>query len=103
MPKPKAANNVIKGVVLKVDAFGNLITNLGTDDVPQILAAGANFKMTVGTREINKLSQSYAEGAQGELFAILGSSGLIEISVNRGSASRTLGVQRGAEVTVELG
>ena len=103
MPKPKAANNTVKAVVLKVDNFGNLITNLTPEDVPQILAGGANFKITLGGKSITKLSQTYAQGAQGEPIAIVGSSGFLEVSINRGSAARTLNVQRGAEVTVELG
>ena len=103
MPKPKAANNTVKGVVLKVDNFGNLITNLTPEDVPQILVEGAKFKLTVGSRSVDKLAQSYTQGAQGEVFAIVGSSGYLEISMNRGSAARTVGAQRGAEVTLELG
>jgi hypothetical protein len=103
MPKPKAANNTVKGVVLKVDNFGNLITNITAEDVPQILATGASFKITLGSKQIARLVQTYAQGAQGEPFAILGSSGFLEISVNKGSAARALAAQRGAEVTVELG
>lgn len=103
MPKPKAASNGVKGVVLKVDNFGNLVTNLTLEDVPQLVAAGASFKILVGSREISKLSQTYSQGAQGELLAVVGSSGFLEISVNKGSAARTLGLQRGAEVTVQLG
>lgn len=102
MPKPKAANNTVKGVVLKVDNFGNLITNLTAEDVPQLLA-GNSFKITVGGKQITKLAQTYSQGAQNEPFALMGSSGFVEISVNRGNAARTLGAQRGAEVTVELG
>ena len=71
--------------------------------MPQILAGGANFKITLGGKSITKLSQTYAQGAQNEPIAIVGSSGFLEVSINRGSAARTLNVQRGAEVTVELG
>jgi S-adenosylmethionine hydrolase len=88
--------------VLKVDNFGNLITNLTAEDVPQLLA-GSNFKMTIGGKQVTKLAQTYSQGAQNEPFALMGSSGFVEISVNRGNAARVLGAQRGAEVTVELG
>ncbi|MBI1750577.1 MAG: SAM-dependent chlorinase/fluorinase [Acidobacteria bacterium] len=102
LPKPKVANNTIKGVVLKVDNFGNLITNLTPEDVPQVVA-GTNFKITVGAREIDKLAQTYAHGAPGEVLALIGSSGFLEISVNKGHAARALSMQRGAEVTIVLG
>ena len=103
MPKPKASDGMVKGVVLKVDNFGNLITNMTLDDVPQIVAAGASFKILVGNKEVTRLAQVYAQGGQGELFAILGSSGYLEISMNRGNAARTLGAQRGTEVAVQFG
>lgn len=102
MPKPKAANNTVKGVVLKVDNFGNLVTNLTADDVPKLLAQGAVFKISINGKEVTKFLTLYTQGAQGEPFAVMGSSGFVEISVNRGNAARTLGAQRGAEVTVEI-
>ena len=98
-PKPKAVSpNSWKGLVLKTDKFGNLITNISAKDIPQF--ASAKFKITVGKTEVTKLCSSYAEGAQGEIFAILGSSGFLEISTNRGAASRQTGADKGSEVTI---
>ncbi|HKM89430.1 MAG TPA: SAM hydroxide adenosyltransferase, partial [Candidatus Acidoferrales bacterium] len=59
-------------------------------------------RITVGGKDVLKVMLSYGDGGPNEPFGILGSAGLLEISVNRGSAARTLGAQRGAEVTVEL-
>ncbi len=101
LPKPKTAENAIKGVILKVDNFGNLITNLTPDHVPHVFAGDGKFKITLAGKEISKLAQHYTQGAPGEPFAILGSSGFLEIAMNRGNAARTLGAQRGVEVTVE--
>ncbi len=101
MPKPKTANGATKGVVLKIDHFGNLITNLTAEDAPQILT-GAAFKLSVANKEVSKLAQSYSQCAQGEPFAIIGSSGFLEISMSKGNAARTLGAQRGAEVTLQF-
>lgn len=103
LPKPKAVENVVKGVVLRVDSFGNLMTNLTPLDVPKVVEPGSDFKIRVGTGEITSLKQTFAEGAPGEPVAIVGSSGFLEISVNRGNAARTIGAARGAEVIVELG
>jgi S-adenosylmethionine hydrolase len=102
LPKPKAAGGTIKGVVLKVDNFGNLITNLTPEEVPQV-TAGAKFKIIAGSREIDSLSQSYSVGAPGEVLAVIGSSGFLEISVNKGNAAKSLNMQRGAEVIISLG
>jgi len=102
LPKPKASNQTIKGVVLRVDRFGNLVTNLTLQDLPSSMVFEGKLKLLVGSTEIHQLAQTYAQGAPGEPFAILGSSGFLEISVNKGSAAHALGVQRGAEVTLEL-
>lgn len=103
-PKPKAAGaNAWKGIVLKTDKFGNLITNITPNDVPQIFGGSSNgFRITVGKAEVTKLCSSYAEGAQGELFAILGSTGFLEISCNKGAASRLAGADKGSEVGLTI-
>jgi S-adenosyl-L-methionine hydrolase (adenosine-forming) len=103
LPKPKAEGNAVKGVVLRVDNFGNLQTNLSPEDVPQLAAPDGKFKIRVGSAEIQKVLSTFADGAPNEAFGIIGSNGYLEISVNRGNAARALGAQRGAEVTVELG
>ncbi len=102
MPPPKAIEQGrIQGVVLKVDKFGNVVTNLTPRDIPQLFAPHPpEFKIVIGKHEITSLRSSYAESAPGEVFGILGSMGFLEISMNRGSAARTLEVGKGTEVLV---
>jgi len=102
VPKAKPAGQAIKGVVLRVDAFGNLMTNLTSEDVPAVAVESGAIKLSVGGKEIRKFAQTFALGTPGEPIAIFGSAGYLEIAVNRGSAARTLGANRGAEVTLEL-
>ncbi|MGH9573376.1 MAG: SAM hydrolase/SAM-dependent halogenase family protein [Candidatus Acidiferrales bacterium] len=102
LPKPKADGNTIKGVVLKIDHFGNLMTNLTPDNAAALFAENAIFTLRVGNGAVSKIVPTFAGGAAGEAVAVLGSSGYLEIAVNRGSAARTLAAARGAEVTVEL-
>ncbi len=104
-PKPKTVGpNAWKGVVLKADKFGNLITNITPRDIPQLFDGSSRaFKITVGKAEVTRLCSSYGEGAQGELFALLGSTGFLEISTNRGPASRLAAAEKGGEVTIALG
>jgi S-adenosyl-L-methionine hydrolase (adenosine-forming) len=103
-PKPKStAANAWKGIVLKTDKFGNLITNISPKDIPQIFdGSSSGFKITLGKAEITRLCTSYTEGAPGELFAILGSAGFLEISSNKGAASRLAGAEKGSEVGVTI-
>jgi S-adenosylmethionine hydrolase len=102
LPKPRAGDGKVKGVVLKVDNFGNLITNIPPDMIPQAFIPEGRYRITVAGKDVPKVMLSYGDGGPGEPFGILGSAGLLEISVNRGSAARTLSAQRGAEVVVEL-
>lgn len=104
-PRPKAAGeNRIRAVVLKVDRFGNLVTNVKPEDIPALFAAQpAAFKIVVGSREVTSMRSSYSEGDPGEVFGILGSMGYLEISANRAAASQITGANKGSEVSIILG
>ena len=103
-PKPKpAGENRLRAVVLKVDRFGNLITNVKPEDAPALFAESAKFKIVVGSREITGIRKTFAEGAPGEVFGILGSMGYLEIVANRAAAAQVTGVGKGAEVNIFLG
>jgi len=104
IPKPQAVNDKSwKGMVLKVDRFGNVITNIAAADCPALFAEPTPpFKLSAGGKDITKLVPNYAEGGQGEIFALLGSSGYLEIATNRGGAGKLLSLNRGGEVTLQL-
>jgi S-adenosyl-L-methionine hydrolase (adenosine-forming) len=104
-PKPKPVNeSTLRGVVLKADRFGNLITNITPEDAPMLFTqSAAAFKIVVGKREVTEIKASYAEGAPGEVFGILGSMGYLEIAANRTSAAQLLGVGKGTDVNIVLG
>jgi len=104
IPKAQAVNDKSwKGMVLKVDRFGNVITSIAAADCPALFAEPTPpFKLTAGGKDITKLVPNYAEGGQGEIFALLGSSGYLEIATNRGGAGKLLSLNRGGEVTLQL-
>lgn len=99
-PKPKLANpQLLKGVVLKVDKFGNLITNFTATDLPQMFTeAPPPFKIVIGNKEVNTVRHAYAQGMHNEVFAIVGSMGFLELATNRGSAATLLSANRGTEI-----
>jgi len=103
-PRPKPVDaKTLRGVVLKVDRFGNLITNFTPSDVPALFdGQPAGFKITVGKKEITAMKTSYAEGAPNEVFGILGSMGYLEIAANRGAANQLTGAAKGTEVNISL-
>ncbi len=102
IPRVKMNGNTIQGAVLRVDHFGNLVTNVTLEDLPD-LAAGGKVKIHVGDGQVARVVETFAQGEAGEVVGLIGSSGHLEISVNKGNASRTLGAGRGAEVSIELG
>ncbi|HZE26257.1 MAG TPA: SAM-dependent chlorinase/fluorinase [Terriglobales bacterium] len=104
-PKPKLVDETtLRGVVLKVDRFGNLVTNITPQDAPMLFTENASgFKIVIGKREITEIKSAYALGAPGEVFGILGSMGYLEIAANRGAATQILGVGKGSDVNVVLG
>lgn len=104
-PKPKAVNErSYKGVVLKTDKFGNLITNITPKDIPQLFeATPPPFRIVVGKAEVTKMKSAYAQASPSEVFGILGSMGYLEISANRAAANRLAGADKGSEVAVHFG
>ena len=78
------------------------MTNLTAEDLPAAMVAAGKIKLQIGNAQIEKLAQTFAQGAAGEPIAVMGSSGFLEVAVNKGHAARTLGAQRGTEVTLEL-
>ena len=86
------------GIILKSDHFGNLTSNFHIDRFPSLRTHA--FSLTVGLQAITRLALTFSECDPGELFAIVGSSGYIEIAASQGSAAQALGC--GARSPVEL-
>jgi S-adenosylmethionine hydrolase len=103
-PRPKpASGNALRGVVLKVDRFGNLITNITAQDAPVLFTPQPPpFKIVVGKSEVTAIRNAYAEGTPGEIFGIVGSMGYLELAANRGSAAQITGIGKGSEVNLTL-
>lgn len=100
MPRPKAANGLMKGIVMRVDAFGNLVTNFRPEDISEAARKAGKVDLAVGTHTVARLVETFALGNAGEPIAYVGSSGYVEIAVNKGNAARTLALGRGAHVTL---
>jgi S-adenosylmethionine hydrolase len=91
-----AADGALRGEIVSIDRFGNLITNIPGDLMPD----ARRVRITVGRRVVRSLSQSYADVRKGSLLALIGSTGHLEISVNQGSARTASGVRKGDRVLV---
>jgi len=85
---------VVEGRVIYVDRFGNLVTNVIGRTMP--IAP----RVEIAGWHLEGLQRSYAAVPEGEALAIVGSTGRLEISVNGGSAARSLGAGVGTPVEV---
>jgi S-adenosylmethionine hydrolase len=95
LPRPRPQGDKLLGIVLRIDKFGNIITNLRRHDL------GRDFTIRVAGLAITRLCTSFSEADPGEFFAVEGSTGFIELALNQGSAADRLKVERGAEIEVE--
>jgi S-adenosylmethionine hydrolase len=98
IPTPEIASGTLRGTVLLVDRFGNLITNIDR----RTFAAFSGLRqasVTVGAQSA-RVVDTYAEAAPGDVCALFGSSDRLEVAVNGGSAAGRLGAVRGTSVVV---
>jgi len=101
LPVPAVSGNEVRGEVLRVDRFGNLITNIDRRTFEQF-AGGGPIAVAVGGRDIARIVATYADAPAGELCALFGSTDHLEIAVNAGDAAATLGLGRGTAAVVRL-
>lgn len=100
IPAPEVEREQVRGQVLRVDRFGNLITNIDRRTFDRVAHEGVGLAVQVDGRDVDRVVNTYAEAAAGELCALFGSTDHLEIAVNAGSAAERLGLGRGALVTV---
>jgi S-adenosylmethionine hydrolase len=89
-----------QGAVLKIDHFGNLITNIHIAEFPVLQTRP--FQLNVGQAALTALAGTFGDAAAGEPALIVGSSGYLEVAVNQDSAARRLNVAAGAPVDLTL-
>ena len=99
IPRLIESDSEIQGAVLRVDRFGNLVTNLDRKTVERFSRAG-EVQIVAGGTTVGKLVATYAEIRAGEVCALFGSTDHLELSANSGSAADALGLTRGAPVHV---
>jgi S-adenosylmethionine hydrolase len=102
IPQPKLGVESVAGEVLRVDRFGNLVTNIDrkTFDKLPVVDGAATLDIRVGLHQVPRLVSTYADASPGEICALFGSTDHLEIAVNGASAADALTVGRGAEVHV---
>ncbi len=102
VPAPHADGTRLSGVVLRIDRFGNLVTNIDRRGFEQF-AAGRPIEIAAAGHPVTRLVAAYTDADAGSICALFGSSDHLEIAVTGGSAAERLGLTRGAPVVVRFG
>ena len=97
IPTPVVENGRVSGAVLRVDRFGNLITNIDRKTFEKF-GQGGGLQIEAGTATVGRLVATYADMQPGEVCALFGSTDHLELAANSGSASQMLGLTRGAAI-----
>ncbi len=102
---PALSGNTLTGQIVKIDRFGNAITNIPETAIARLESASTAdmpvYEIRVGSARLNRLNRAYAESGIGEPLAIIGSYGLLEIAINGGNAKEGLAIKRGDPVVVQ--
>ena len=101
--QPYIDNNQLKGMVMHIDSFGNAITNIS-----EILFNNfvKNYGFSVVFRnsdyDINRISYTYSDVAEGEKLALFNTTNHLEIAINKGRADKLLGLRDNDLIRIEL-
>jgi S-adenosylmethionine hydrolase len=98
LPAPAVGEHELRGEIVRVDRFGNLITNIDRRTFDKI--ADGPLEISVGGQAVTRVVSTYADVANGEVCALFGSTDHLEVAANGGSAARALDVDRGVAVRI---
>jgi len=97
----KANKKVIAGHVIRVDGFGNLITNIAKDAF-NTLSNGKTYTVQFGGEKFRRLHTNYNQAEQGDCFLLFNSLDLLEIGIYKGNASELLGMGYDSPVNISF-
>jgi S-adenosylmethionine hydrolase len=100
LARPEQRDEALLGEVIHVDRFGNLITNIDAATL-RAFAGTSEPRIALGDTCLRGVRDHYAEVQPGELLALIGSAGLLEVAVREGSARERLGVELGASLRID--
>jgi S-adenosylmethionine hydrolase len=101
IPRPKEKGKSLYGQIVRVDHFGNLVTNIHRKELGRFLGSAPPI-IRAGDLVLRRLCHTYAEVGEGEPLALLGSSNFLEIAVNLGRASENVGIHSGEIIGSEV-
>lgn len=83
----------IAGSVIHIDHFGNLTTNIHQRDLAGLTADPASIQIFHGKQQVTGLASAYATVPNGQILALIGSRGYLELAIAKGNAAQVLGAE----------
>jgi S-adenosyl-L-methionine hydrolase (adenosine-forming) len=99
--QPVVTGNIIKGLVIYIDNYENVITNI-TKDLFEKTGRGRKFLIECRSEQVNRLSGKYTDASPGEVLALFSHTGFLEIAINHDHASGLLGLYVNDSIRVEF-
>ncbi len=107
--RPLIGQDYVQGIVLNVDTFGNLITNIDQRTFKEV-GKDRTFKIPLRSSrmDVNRIHRQYSAVPDGERVALFNHMGLLEIAINHGNtaggggASQLFGLKAGSIVRIEF-
>ena len=93
-PRPEAAHGMIEGSIVRIDRFGNALTNLTAEAITAAFPGVSEnqLEVRVFAKSVRGISRSYGDAPIGTLVALLGSSGRLELAEVGGHAASRWGL-----------
>ncbi len=93
----------VYAIILHVDRFGNLVTNIDGGEFMEKIGFGDRIKLVIHGEERDvRFMETYGYAEEGEAIALIGSSGFLEISINQGDASKEFKVKPGDHLKISF-
>lgn len=95
------SENEVRGIVTLVDKFGNISTNIHMDDIKDYFSRFTQYKIEYRAKgAIHRIVENYNDVGDGDTMCRVNDMGFLEIAINKGSASKLLGIKFGQIVNI---
>ncbi|MGO9602325.1 MAG: S-adenosyl-l-methionine hydroxide adenosyltransferase family protein [Candidatus Binataceae bacterium] len=104
LPKPAISRDRVRGEVIYIDGYGNLVTNITRESIAGLTTSfpGKPVSVRIETGALMKIFNTYGDAPAGTILATFGSFELLEIAARNGSAAERVGCGLGARVVARV-
>ncbi|MBC8320818.1 MAG: SAM-dependent chlorinase/fluorinase [Bacteroidetes bacterium] len=98
---PVINEDSLKGMIIHIDNYNNLITNITKNDFKKF-TSGAQFEISFRSQKykVSEIQDSYGDVRPGEMVALFTGNGILEIAINKGKAASLLGIHKNDPILI---